>query len=131
MTLKIVKSSLSRSSGNFPRIMAFWDAKAGLVCEVNLSGLSIEYVGLTSNDCDTLICERKSCCLDKIDIVTDETSITLQSVPVDEMSDKEIGPYAGSGLLKNRHCRIRFGRLTTAQKKLLCSFLADFSTQTS
>jgi len=126
MTLKIVRKSRSHNDEEGPFAMAFWDAKAGAVREVNLSGVFIEYVGLKGKGYVGASGDDGLKSLANIKLVNGKNCITMQAVPVAEVSDREIGPYAGCAFLRNRLCRISFGRLSPVQAGLLSSFLSGF-----
>ena len=124
MTLKLIRKVPPPDEGSSQHVIAFWDANTGVVREVNLSGVSIEYIGLVGNGGDIQENENGADRVAQIKLVNGKNSVTLQAVPVENVSDKEVGAYQNCALLKKRLYRITFGRLTHLQQRLFGTILS-------
>lgn len=118
MTLKIIRQILPQDAESSRHVIAFWHTNTGMVLDVDLSGVSIEYISLTGNGGDIHNNGNGADRVAQIKLVNGKNSVTLQGVPVEDVSDREVGTYENCALLKKRLCRISFGRLTHLQQRL-------------
>ena len=124
MTLKLIRKVPPSDEKSSRQVIAFWDANTGVVREVNLFGVSIEKISLAGNGGDIHNNENGADRVAQIKLVNGQNSVTLQAVPVEDVSDKEVGTYKNCALLKKRLYRISFGRLTHLQQRLFGTILS-------
>lgn len=124
MILKLIRKVSPTDEGSSQHVIAFWGGNTGVVREVNLSGVSIEYINLTGNGADSRQNEDGTERVAQIKLINGRSSVTLQAVPVEDVSDKEVGTYNNCALLEKRLYRISFGRLTHLQQRLFGTILS-------